>query len=352
MRLIDLINEIKDYSKTIGIDDIGFGSARLFFNIENILVQNRKSGNYTEFETNSVIDRVYPSRSLESAKSIIVLIEKGKIYKPEIDDRNVRGIISICARGEDYHRILKRKLELLCNFIDKKYNKKSIYQVDTGPIVERAAAVRCNLGWIGKNNCFYDNNYGSFVFIGCIITELDLPVIDNNEFRSFCGTCKKCIDHCPANALTEEGIDIKKCISYNSVTKDNFNFAVMDKFSHTLYGCDVCQLVCPFNKTRLNSDIELDMLNGSYYPLVEEVLNISTSVYKKKYQNTAIYWRGKKILMRNALIIIIGMDNQKYKMKIFDKILIAGANEYLKNFLLKALEIYDIKIYNHYQRLL
>ncbi|MDQ2087871.1 tRNA epoxyqueuosine(34) reductase QueG [Herbivorax sp. ANBcel31] len=333
--------KIIEFSKSITIDDIGFCSAKPLFSLEKLLLNRKNNKNTTEFETPCIQKRLNPKNLMQSGKTVIIIIEKYPNYFKQIDDKNMRGTLSLCAIGEDYHIKVKNKLAKLCEMLEKNFNANSIMEVDTGPLLERALAVRANLGWIGKNNCFYSYKYGSFVFIGCIVTDMEFKVSDVESTKPLCSKCQKCIDNCPTNALSSNGINLKRCLAYNTVTKNNFNFDVLKNFGNNLYGCDICQLNCPYNSDireyKTANIFEAEKIN----PKIEDILTMTKSQYQKKYKNTAIYWRGKNILKRNALIQVINSPDSEYKKNVIERILFKENNSYLKNFLFEALKKVD-----------
>ncbi|MBI4374420.1 MAG: tRNA epoxyqueuosine(34) reductase QueG, partial [Deltaproteobacteria bacterium] len=166
------------------------------------------------------------------------------------------------AWGEDYHRIIGEKLTELSEFIQREIDPgaKTKAYVDTGPILERSYAARAGLGWIGKNSCLINNGVGSFFFLGEILTTVSLgydqPALDQ------CGSCTRCLDACPTGALPEPGVlDATRCISYLTIEyKGEFTDQQKQRVGHHLYGCDICQEVCPYNDRIQASG------NDAFYP--------------------------------------------------------------------------------------
>jgi len=161
------------------------------------------------------------------------------------------GLISSYAWGEDYHRVLGERLESLENFIKESFpGIETKRYVDTGAILERSYAAQAGLGWIGKNTCLINNGVGSFFFIGEILTTLDFsdeeydrPTLDQ------CGTCSKCLDACPTQAFVEPYVmDARRCISYLTIEyRGDFSEEQKKMVGEHVYGCDICQQVCPYN---------------------------------------------------------------------------------------------------------
>ncbi len=189
--------------------------------------------------------RLDPRKLVEGAKSIISLLFP---YYPQELQNPEAPIISKYAYGEDYHHVIKDKLKLLFNFINN--NIKEIsgrYFVDSAPVAEKVWAQKSGLGWIGKNSNLITKT-GSFFFISELIIDLDLEYDSQSE--NHCGNCTKCIDSCPTNAIVEPYIvDSNKCISYLTIeNKAEIPKSFKGKFQNRVFGCDICQDVCPFNK--------------------------------------------------------------------------------------------------------
>ena len=327
-------SEIIEYSRKIFIDEIGFTSLKAFYDDEIILNERRNTGNYTEFEEEDIRKRIYPSEYFSGKSSAIVITEYYGSGHEHCDNLKNRGKLSISAQGMDYHKILKKKLNLLGDFIKKNYDIEYSSHVDTDPLLERSLAVRAGLGWIGKNTCFYSNKWGSFVFIGVLLIDEYLQYDDEKPFFSMCSNCNICIKNCPTGAIKETGyeIDIKKCISYNTVTKDNFNFDIAESMKNSFYGCDVCQISCPKN-VEFSFNIK-DYFIGEFednYPKISDVLERSNSQYKKIYKDSAIFWRGNKILKRNAILSLLNVD-EKDALKILDDIS-STSSDYLNKYI-------------------
>ena len=192
--------------------------------------------------------RTDPRKLLENAKSVISVLYNyaPKNYLPEEDNYK----ISSYAYGTDYHFVLKKKLKSLLEYITSEAgeNNSRVF-VDSAPVLERAWAKQAGLGWIGKNTCLITKEQGSYFFIGEIITDIEL---DFNEtlVPNHCGGCTRCIDACPTGALTPHELDSRKCISYWTIEHrgENIPEHFKGKFEDWIFGCDICQQVCPWNR--------------------------------------------------------------------------------------------------------
>ncbi len=192
--------------------------------------------------------RFDPSLLVDGAKSVITVLYnyKPKEKLPEKDNFK----ISTYAYGKDYHEVIKNKLRQLLTMIEEKSGKRKVRVfVDSAPVLDRAWAYQSGLGFIGKNTCLINRKGGSYFFIGHIIIDLELEYEENNPEKNFCGSCTLCIKACPTGALEPFTLDAGKCISYltienRGVISDEFK----GKFNDWLFGCDICQQVCPWNR--------------------------------------------------------------------------------------------------------
>ncbi len=212
--------------------------------------------------------RVDPARLVPGAKSVITLLLN---YYPAQNQQLASPKIAKYAYGKDYHEVIRSKLNELMKLI--KINIGDINGrgfVDSAPVLERSWAQRSGLGWIGKNGNLINKQNGSFFFIATLITDLEL-LYDDPMAKDYCGTCTKCTDSCPTGAiLPNKVIDGSKCISYFTIElKDQLIPDNMKgKFNNWMFGCDVCQDVCPWNRFSQPSKEQ------SFSP-VNEILNFS-----------------------------------------------------------------------------
>lgn len=267
--------------------------------------------------------RINPRLSMPNTKSIIVI---GKGYNKKIsfeNDNRMRANFSISAVGTDYHITLKK---LMVNLSDKLNAECKIFS-DTGALNERSLAYKSGLGFIGKNQCVISEKLGSMFFIGYIMTDLNLKPT-NLSIKNNCGSCKKCIDACPGNALTENGFDYKKCVSYLTQKNKKLSHSEIKKMGRQLYGCDVCQLVCPYNKFLCG---EINCINEKM-PLIEKILSSSNKKLYAEFKNRAVGWRSN-LLKRNAVIALI---NNPKKNEFIKK------NSHLKEIIEREIKKWDI----------
>lgn len=305
-------NNLKDYiiskSKDLNIDIIGFTDNATFSDEKEYILKRKKENKQTNFEEKDINKRINPILTLPSCKSIIVI---GVSYNVECDQEvtyKLKGKLSKSSWGIDYHKVLNGKMKSLIEEIKKIKEFEYKYFVDTGPLIDRALAERSGVGYIGKNCSIINDEYGSFIFLGYILTNLE--IIPNSRVEEKCGDCNLCIKACPTDALEEAyKLNPKKCISYLTQTKDDIPIEYRNKMGMKIYGCNTCQLVCPKNKEVKKSNHKefIPKITKAYMDL-EELLEISNRQFKKKYGHIAGSWRGKTILKRNA---IIALGNRK-----------------------------------------
>lgn len=214
--------------------------------------------------------RTDPSKLVPGAKSVITLLMN---YFPSESQQQAAPKIAKYAYGKDYHDVIRSKLKTFLQAIHEnigEVNGRGF--VDSAPVLERSWALKSGLGWIGKNGNLINKRSGSFFFIATLITDLQL-VYDDAFSNDHCGTCTQCIDHCPTNAiLPGKVIDGSKCISYFTIELKDALIpdSMKGQFDHWMFGCDVCQDVCPWNRfSKPNTE--------TAFTPVKEVLQFSLS---------------------------------------------------------------------------
>jgi len=248
--------------------------------------------------------RIDPSKLVPGAKSVITLLLN--YFPAQKQDENAVKI-SKYAFGKDYHEVIRNKLKLLTNAIKEKtgeFNGRGF--VDSAPVLERTWATRSGLGWIGKNGNLITKGNGSFFFIATLITDLDL--LPDDEFaKDYCGTCRKCIDACPTEALREDKVvDGSRCISYYTIELKEMLIPgeMKGKFDNWMFGCDTCQDVCPWNRfASSNSEIEFAPIHEILEYNIQDWESLSEDSFKKIFKDSPLK-RSKWIgIQRNIKFI-------------------------------------------------
>lgn len=303
-----LKEELITFSKEIGIDKIGFTTAEPFEELKERLIRHRELGYESGFEEPDIEKRITPTKLLPTAKSIIsiALAYPSKMESPPKSKKGAyRGIFSRSAWGIDYHHLLRDKLKRLEAFLKERVaDVETEIMVDTGALSDRAVAERAGLGWSGKNTALITPEFGSWVYLGEMLTSLpfepDLPLTES------CGSCTLCLEACPTGALVEGGqLNAKRCIAYWTQERNFIPMEFRDKLGNRLYGCDTCQTVCPMNRKK-NFTHHPEMLPDPEQakPLLRPLLQISKAEFKRRFGQSAGAWRGKKPIERNAIIAL------------------------------------------------
>ncbi|KQL18481.1 tRNA epoxyqueuosine(34) reductase QueG [Cytobacillus solani] len=300
--------EIIEYSKTIGIDKIGFTTASTFDELRNRLIRQQELQYQSGFEEKDIEKRVNPALLMDSPRSIIAI---ALAYPSKMNERVTskkgerRGIFSRASWGEDYHLILRDRLKKLeAYIIERVPEAKCKSMVDTGELVDRAVAERAGIGWSGKNCSIITPEFGSYVYLGEMITTI--PFEPDQPIEDQCGTCNKCLEACPTGALVQGGqINAQKCIAFLTQTKGFIEEQYREKIGNRVYGCDSCQTACPENKGKnFHFHEEMEPDPEIVKPLLKPILQISNREFKEKFGPLAGSWRGKKPIQRNAIIAL------------------------------------------------
>jgi len=305
---VELTKEIVSAeAKNIGFDLVGFSEASILTqeikNLKNWLDDGNHAG--MAYMERNIEKRENVKNILANAKSVISL---GLNYYTPHTHSNKKGYgkISRYGWGIDYHYIIWEMLDKLISElrkIDSSFEGKSY--VDTGPVMDKAWAVRSGLGWIGKHSNVINKNYGSWFFISEIINNFSFPA----EIPSYdyCGSCTKCIDACPTNAIiSEREVDANKCISYLTIeNKGEIPNEFKGKFDNWLFGCDICQDVCPWNK-KFAKETKVEQFQPKFGTELNlaEINEMTNSDFKNKFEKSPIKRSKLKGLKRNAEFLL------------------------------------------------
>ena len=301
-------NEILiEEAKKQGFDLIGFAPSELLSEeiekLERWLNENFHAG--MEYMERNIEKKKDIRNLLPSAKSVISLGLNYYTPGKYSNDRS-KGKISRYAWGKDYHLIIWEKLDKLVEEIKKNNNKfEAKKYVDTGPVMDKVWAVKSGIGWLGKHTNVINKEYGSWFFIANLITNFEfqysLPVED------FCGSCRACIDACPTDAIIDEYIiDANKCISYLTIeNKNDIPEKFRGKFNNWIFGCDICQDVCPWNNkfSKISNVEEFLPANGNMEIAITDVLSISKEDFKKRFKESPVKRAKLAGLKRNAAFL-------------------------------------------------
>ncbi len=309
MTRFQLTNHIKTKAKELGFDACGISKAGRLDEEAALLETwlNKGLHGTMAYMENHFEKRVDPTKLVEGAKSVISL--SYNYFNPVKPKDESAPKIAMYALGKDYHLVVKDKLELLYNyFLELEPKMTGRCFVDSAPVLEKAWAKRSGLGWIGKNTNLLTKRRGSYFFLAELIVDIELET--DSPVKDYCGNCTKCIDACPTQAIfAPYKLDASKCISYFTIElkEDKLPEAYHGKFDNWMYGCDICQQVCPIN-SQAKKQHEL-----AFEPK-EELLQMSTANwrildedrFKYLFKNSAVKRTKFKGLKRNIDFLLNG----------------------------------------------
>ncbi|MGA3067040.1 MAG: tRNA epoxyqueuosine(34) reductase QueG [Tepidisphaeraceae bacterium] len=250
--------------------------------------------------------RTDPKTYLPDAMSIICVAVNYHVPLQEPDPAESTGRVARYALGDDYHEWIKQKLHTLADWLRQTApHAQTRCCTDTAPVMEKELAARAGIGWIGKNTCVINDQIGSWLFLGEILTTLDLPHDDPAIDR--CGTCRRCIDACPTQAITEPyRLDARRCISYLTIEhRGAIAPELSEKFGNWIYGCDICQDVCPWNRrapAATDPHLQPRLQTGTLD--LRRLLDWTDLEYQQKLRHSAMKRVKLPILKRNAAIAL------------------------------------------------
>jgi epoxyqueuosine reductase len=248
--------------------------------------------------------KLKPDSILPGARSVIVCAMNYNAPQPRTQFDRLRAWVSRYAWGEDYHDTVRRKLDELAVWIEQASLQTTKVYVDTGPLLERVFAKYAGIGWFGKNTCIINQRAGSWLFLGCILTDLELEYDTPAPDR--CGACTRCIDACPTGAILEPYVlDSRKCIAYTTIElRGEIPQAEREGIGHHLFGCDICQDVCPWNSRAPYSEAAaFQPRTGLLWPEIDGLLDLSEEEWRRMIQGTAMKRAKVKGLLRNLMVI-------------------------------------------------
>ena len=308
---MNIKEEIIKLSKDIGISKIGFTTADDFDYLEKSLRLAVEEGRNSGFEHKNIEERIKPKLSLASAKTIIsiAVAYPHKLKQQPQKTAYKRGKFTPNSWGLDYHYVLQDKLDRLAKGIEEltaDFEYKGM--VDTGALVDTAVARRAGIGFIGKNGLVISKEFGSYIFLGELITNLDIEPDQPVDYD--CGDCNRCVTACPTSCLIGDGtMNAKRCLSFQTQDKGVMDLEFRKKIKTVIYGCDICQICCPYNKgldNPLATDIDPELAHPELLPFLE----LSNGQFKEKFGHIAGSWRGKNILQRNAIIALANANDR------------------------------------------
>jgi len=302
--MTNIAQQIKEEAYRLGFEHVGFSKAD-FLEEEAPRLEQWLTNNYhgkMAYMENWFDKRLDPRLLVDDAKTVISLLLN---YYPSQEQNKEAPQISKYAYGRDYHNVIKEKLKELLYFMQENIgdvNGRAF--VDSAPVLDRAWAKKSGLGWIGKNGNLINPKSGSFYFIAELIVDLDLPT--DAPIRDYCGTCTRCIDACPTQAIiSPKVVDGSKCISYFTIElKEQIPASYKGKFDNWAFGCDTCQDVCPWNrfskptkeKDFIPNDERLSWARSEWEEITEDV-------FKKVFKDSPISRAGFEKIKDNLKLL-------------------------------------------------
>lgn len=288
-----------DFCKSINIEHVGIAPAEPYTDFEERWSKQIERGYISGFEEKELHKRIYPDLTLPGSKSVIVCLFP--YYNGNFKDAN----LTKSAYSLDYHRIVKEKLEVIAKFLEINiggFEYKAF--VDTGPFSDRYLAYKAGLGFWGINNHIITDQYGSYVFIGYILN--NYPFEADKPLNRTCYQCFACVRECPGQCILGDfTINPLKCKSYITQKKSELSLAdkgILKKHA-LIWGCDVCQDVCPHNKSIKKTVMKEFSENLIFKLHYEELKQLSNREFMRRYYDRAFSWRGKGVLQRNYEMI-------------------------------------------------
>ncbi len=248
---------------------------------------------------------------LPSAKSVISVAKLYNTPHPYSSafTSEERAWISRYAWGDDYHDVLRQGVEKLAALLGRDHEHRVC--VDTAPILERSWARAAGLGWIGKNTCLINQAIGSWLFLGELLTSLEIEIPPTSPPPDRCGTCTRCIDACPTAALTPYELDATKCISYHTI---ELRGPIPEEFhagigAH-IFGCDICQEVCPWNRAAPVTE-EPAFAPRHFAPPLEQMASLSEREFREMFRGTPVTRARYEGFLRNVAIAMENVRNSR-----------------------------------------
>lgn len=310
----EISQEIKERSLEMGFAACGI-AAVVPSETHNYLLDWLMHGYNASMSWMAREDAVEKRRDLQKvvpgAQSVVCVALHYRTNEPWNEEK--QGKIARYARGEDYHDVLTRRLRELQNWIHERWPCNGRVYVDTGPLLEREIARRAGIGWVGKNTMLLSRELGSYFLLGEIVLDLELTP-DAPHAAQFCGSCTRCLDACPTDAFVAPFVlDANKCISFHTIeNRQRAPREIQDKVEDWVFGCDICQEVCPWNnKSRYTSD-EPELWSREF-PELHEYLTMPQEEFSRRLKGSPLKRPKRRGMKRNALTVLQNRKRAKHK---------------------------------------
>lgn len=301
--------QIRDRARELGFDACRITSVADAWPAASRLAEFLAAGRHGEmgWMADTAERRAHPRVMWPGARSAIVL---GVNYGPDSDPLAAladpaRGAISVYARGDDYHELIKGRLKQLAGWIAARFGGELKVFVDTAPLMEKPLAERAGLGWQGKHTNLVSREFGSWLFLGSILTELELP--RDAPSGDHCGQCRACLDVCPTAAFPAPyQLDARRCISYLTIElKGPVPLEFRQALGNRIYGCDDCLAVCPWNKfAQVSREMRLHARPALEGPALEDLARLDDPAFRALFAKSPVKRIGRERFVRNVLYAI------------------------------------------------
>ena len=334
------IQNLSEILKSRGIERFGFSELSRPLTMDFYLnwIDESQHGEM-EYLRSHAAKKEDPQALLPKAKSAIVIAFQYVPHPHPTAEVGLRGSrTALYSKGKDYHHWISDHLKEICTELREHFPEDEFLGfVDTGPVLERDLARRAGLGWVGKNTCLIHPKFGSLFFLSEIYTSLELK-LDQKLHPDHCGTCRKCIDICPTGALTERNLDARTCISYLTIeSKSVAPVALRSQIGDWLFGCDLCQTVCPWNMKFYKNEIAFENREVLREDLISDlrfILGSSNKTLAKAFRDSSLSRASGNKLKRNAMIVAA---NKKLN-ELSDLIASYSSNEYFTELCMWSLQ--------------
>ncbi len=309
--LAELARFVKEEAHRLGFTLVGITTPDppAHFDVYQRWIESGNHGSMSYLSSERALHRRSDPRTiLPECQSILVC---GTTYLPEDSSTSTPAStvqISSYALGEDYHAVFKDRLQSLVHIIEDRLHKplKHLIYTDTGPLLERELAQRAGLGWIGKNTCLIHPQLGSYLLLAEVLFEIPLQPDPHFPYDR-CGTCTRCIDACPTGCiLPDRTLDARRCISYLTIEeKQSIDYDLRGAIGNWLFGCDICQQVCPWNQrfAKPTEDLAFQPRPFLKQPAVTDFLRLKPGAWRKPLRGSPLERPRRKGLVRNAIIV-------------------------------------------------
>ena len=302
-------DRIRSKAKALGFEAVGFARVGDEGAAGRGLAEYLGAGHHGDMAwmATTADRRADPKVLWPAARSIVVL---GANYGPREDpraalDRRDRGTISVYAQGADYHEVLKRRLRVLARWVGETFGADAKFFVDTAPVMEKPLGQAAGIGWQGKHTNLVSRDFGSWLFLAELFTDLDLP--PDPPLRDHCGVCRACLDACPTAAFVAPSkIDARRCVSYLTIeAKGQIPREFRAAMGNRIYGCDDCLAACPWNKFAQGAaELAFAARIEATRPRLDDLASLDDPTFRRIYSGSPIKRLGRDRFVRNVLVAI------------------------------------------------